>query len=392
MTVLSTEVLKDAINTTSVPPEPSIIDQRSHIWEKIQEAQKSNDTILTKILLAAYNELDQPKKPAPPKMTRSLSAMPVLPNAQTIIGGNNSETVTELEDNLVYAVGAVTSHQDIGFTPYFNENIKKLRAPLPLTIFDREWQKKAIAAHLMLKPSKSTEDKAYRGLAYHDEWTQTHSSWTNNHRAFYITLRDVYNKGIFAEKLRIHKENCDAISDVYGFMTAFRYDMQVRMNAFAHRIPSKDGAAVPDISVKQMVVVEQCYSTVRSLGEASWKDNNYAPGFSHANVDPDTGFKRPDLHKSSSYQSSLNRDGVQNQGNHQERRREKRWANGYNEHFANTGNRPYSFGGRNQHHQFNNQNDFNSYNANYYPHHQSQGNPNPVTVSGWKQTFQRRKF
>ncbi|KAA1092641.1 hypothetical protein PGT21_009382 [Puccinia graminis f. sp. tritici] len=37
---------------------------------------------------------------------------------------------TELEDNLIYTVGAVTSHQDIGFTPYFNDNICKLKAPL----------------------------------------------------------------------------------------------------------------------------------------------------------------------------------------------------------------------------------------------------------------------
>ncbi|KAA1088537.1 hypothetical protein PGT21_010701 [Puccinia graminis f. sp. tritici] len=151
----------------------------------------------------------------------------------------------------------------------------------------------------MLKPSKNSDDKAYRGLAYNDEWTQSHSAWTNNHRSFYITLRDVYNKGIFAEKLRIHKENCDTISDVDGFMTAFRYDMQIRMIAFAHRLPSKDGAAIPDISVKQSVVVEQCYSTVRSYGEASWKDNLQQ----HQN----TAFS--------------------GRGNHQERRKEKRWNN-----------------------------------------------------------------
>ncbi|KAA1084587.1 hypothetical protein PGT21_031719 [Puccinia graminis f. sp. tritici] len=167
------------------------------------------------------------------------------------------------------------------------------------------------------------------GLAYHDEWTQSHSSWTNNHRSFYITLRDVYGKGIFAEKLRIHKENCDAISDIYGFMTAFRYDMQIRMNAFAHRVPSKDGAAVPDISVKQLVVIEQCYSIVRSYGEASWKDNMYAPGASHASYDPDTGTKRPELTKSASYPINNHQQGTGSagRGNHQERRKEKRWNN-----------------------------------------------------------------
>jgi hypothetical protein len=174
----------------------------------------------------------------------------------------------------------------------------------------------------MLKPSKHTEDKAYRGLAYHDEWTQSHSSWTNNHQSFYITLRDVYRKALFAEKVRIHKENCDAISDVYGFMTAFRYDMQIRMNTFAHRVPSKDGAAVPDILVKQSLVIEKCYSLVRSFGEASWKDNLYAPGQSHTNYDPDTGARRPELSKSASYPSTHTKMGGshQGQGNHQGRR------------------------------------------------------------------------
>ncbi|KAA1135741.1 hypothetical protein PGTUg99_019033 [Puccinia graminis f. sp. tritici] len=325
------ETAKEVLLNTSIPPEEDQAAERSLVWAKLKEAQSSGDKLLSKILLKAYNELEETVIDGPPKMTRSLSALPVLTNISsdmTILKSNANNTETELEDNLVYAVGTVTSHQDIGFTPYFDDNIRKLKAPLPLTIFDREWQKKALAAHLMMKPSKNSEDKAYRGLAYHDEWTQSHSSWTNNHRSFYITLRDVYGKGIFAEKLRIHKENCDAISDVYGFMTAFRYDMQIRMNAFAHRVPSKDGAAIPDISVKQSVVVEQCYSLVRSYGEASWKDNLYAPGASHASYDPDTGTKRPELSKSASYPINQQQGSSSGgRGNHQERRKEKRWNN-----------------------------------------------------------------
>ncbi|KAA1076065.1 hypothetical protein PGT21_033545 [Puccinia graminis f. sp. tritici] len=329
--ILSIETMKDVITNTSVPPEEDLAAERSYVWTKMKEAQASGDKVLAKILLKAYNDLEPIVVEGPPKLTRSISALPVMTHLseETAPLKVMAETETELEDNLVYAVGAVTSHQDIGFTPYFDENIKKLKAPLPLTIFDREWQKKALTAHLMLKPSKSSDDKAYRGLAYNDEWTQSHSAWTNNHRSFYITLRDVYNKGIFAEKLRIHKENCDAISDVYGFMTAFRYDMQIRMNAFAHRLPSKDGAAIPDISVKQSVVVEQCYSIVRSYGEASWKDNLYAPGSSHAAYDPDTGAKRPELMKSISYPSNQQHQNTafSGRGNHQERRKDKRWNN-----------------------------------------------------------------
>ncbi|KAA1076435.1 hypothetical protein PGT21_007094 [Puccinia graminis f. sp. tritici] len=335
--VLSTETIKDVMTNTSIPPDKDSIADRSHIWTKMKEAQASGDILLSKILLKAYNELEDIPidchVEGSHKITRSLSALPVLTNVSepAKIKVPVGATETELEDNLVYAIGAVTSHQDIGFTPYFDDNIRKLKAPLPLTIFDREWQKKALTAHLMLKPSKNSEDKAYRGLAYHDEWTQSHSAWTNNHRSFYITLRDVYGKEKFAEKLRVHKENCDAIADVYGFMTAFRYDMQIRMNAFAHRLPSKDGAAIPDISVKQSVVVEQCYSIVRSYGEASWKDNLYAPGALHASYDPDTGTKRPELTKSVSYPLNQQQHNTfsSGRGNHQERRREKRWNQGW---------------------------------------------------------------
>ncbi|KAA1074742.1 hypothetical protein PGT21_019867 [Puccinia graminis f. sp. tritici] len=140
--------LKEVVDTTSVLPEPSVGDQRSHVWEKIKEAQAAGDAILTKILVAAYKDLEDLATTGSPKLTRSLSALPVLSTVESKKDVPTSATVTELEDNLVYAVGAVTSHQDIGFTPYFDENIRKLKAPLPLTIFDREWQKKAIAAHL----------------------------------------------------------------------------------------------------------------------------------------------------------------------------------------------------------------------------------------------------
>ncbi|KAA1111339.1 hypothetical protein PGTUg99_002241 [Puccinia graminis f. sp. tritici] len=160
-TTLDATTLGQDKSTTKFPPskevsnllgrntvETLVGDQRSHVWEKIKEAQAAGDAILTKILVAAYKDLEDLATTGSPKLTRSLSALPVLSTVESKKDVPTSATVTELEDNLVYAVGAVTSHQDIGFTPYFDENIRKLKAPLPLTIFDREWQKKAIAAHL----------------------------------------------------------------------------------------------------------------------------------------------------------------------------------------------------------------------------------------------------
>ncbi|KAA1101403.1 hypothetical protein PGT21_018904 [Puccinia graminis f. sp. tritici] len=123
-------------------------------------------------------------------------------------------------------------------------------------------------------------------------------------------------------------------------MTAFRYDMQIRMNVFAHRVPSKDGAALPDIAVKQ--------------------------GISHAAYNPDTGTKRPDLIKASLFPSAR---GSTHQGgnggfqhdNHQSRRRDTRrfgrgngpdqWGN-FNYGFQNQGYDGSNYG---YNHQYNNQ-------------------------------------
>ncbi|EHS64866.1 uncharacterized protein PGTG_22462 [Puccinia graminis f. sp. tritici CRL 75-36-700-3] len=125
------------------------------------------------------------------------------------------------------------------------------------------------------------------------------------------------------------------MAEVYGLMTAFRYNMQIRMNVFSHRLPSKEGAAIPDKAVKQDVVIEQCCSTVRPHCDTGWKDNHYAPGGSHANYDPDTGSKKPDLPRSNlapNYHNGNRQQSPFNQynnhpygpGNHQERRRDKK--------------------------------------------------------------------
>ncbi|KAA1084921.1 hypothetical protein PGT21_050220 [Puccinia graminis f. sp. tritici] len=53
------------------------------------------------------------------------------------------------QGGLHFMSGAVTTHADIGFTPFFDKNIKELRAPLPLTIFNKDWQERAITYHVV---------------------------------------------------------------------------------------------------------------------------------------------------------------------------------------------------------------------------------------------------
>ena len=38
---------------------------------------------------------------------------------------------------LRFITGGMPKHDNMGFTPYFNKNIRKLRGPIPLTIFNR---------------------------------------------------------------------------------------------------------------------------------------------------------------------------------------------------------------------------------------------------------------
>ncbi|KAA1139057.1 hypothetical protein PGTUg99_034979 [Puccinia graminis f. sp. tritici] len=87
-------------------------------------------------------------------------------------------------------------------------------------------------------------------------------------------------------------------------MVAFRYDMEVRSNTFSHRITDEDVKnAIPDISQRKESVVEQCYNTCRNFGELEWEENLYAPGLSHSNHDPLTGYLKP-LRNGNGYQAS----------------------------------------------------------------------------------------
>ncbi|KAA1106654.1 hypothetical protein PGT21_036830 [Puccinia graminis f. sp. tritici] len=221
---------------------------------------------------------------------------PMLPAAESA-AGQTPEKFFLTEGDLVYAIGSVTNHNSVGFAPFLDENIRKLRSLLPLTIFNRKWQQRAMSYHLDCchRSDESSSDKeksgGYKGFAFVQEWTQTYAQWTQNHRAFCKTLHDVYKIKKFSKLLATHKNNCDDITEEFGFMVVFRYDMEVRNNTFSHRITEEDVKnAIPDISQRKESVVEQCYNVSRNFGELEWEENLYAPGLSHCNHDPLTGY------------------------------------------------------------------------------------------------------
>ena len=127
---------------------------------------------------------------------------------------------------LTFTMGTVPKHNEMGFTPYFDKNLRKLKGPLPLTIFNRAWKNNAILYHLEKRAkadNSSTDRNRYTGFLYPSEWTQTFAEWTTNHQGFYQTLVTEYSFKKFAKWLLAHKANTNAIQAEDGFMTALHY-------------------------------------------------------------------------------------------------------------------------------------------------------------------------
>ncbi|EHS63123.1 uncharacterized protein PGTG_20710 [Puccinia graminis f. sp. tritici CRL 75-36-700-3] len=307
----------------------SVMTERQNMWHRALAAQDAGDESLAEMLFGAIGRIgaNQPKIPAK-KAEADVFALPTrtasggviyqeLAPALPCIESKPAQTPEKFfltEGDLVYAIGTVTNHNSVGFAPFLDENIHKLRSPLPLTIFNRKWQQRAMAHHLdrRQRSDDSSSDKeksgGYKGFAFVQEWTQTYAQWTRNHRAFCKTLHDVYKIKKFSKLLATHKNNCDDITEEFGFMVAFRYDMEVRNNTFSHRITDEDVKnAIPDISQRKESVVEQCYNVCRNFGELEWEENLYAPGLSHCGQDPLTGYLKPSKfgnHPNNGYQNN----------------------------------------------------------------------------------------
>ncbi|PLW12156.1 hypothetical protein PCANC_13714 [Puccinia coronata f. sp. avenae] len=189
------------------------------------------------------------------------------PESQTAKLGEDSEGESVVGD-LKFTLGAVPKHNEMGFMPYFNKKIRKLKGPIPLTIFKKTWKNTAILYHSE-KQAKTEETLSnrnhYTGFPYPSEWTQTFAEWTTNHQGFYQTLVTKYGYKKFAKWLLAHKANANAILVKDGFMTALRYNVQIANSA---------------------------YATCRKFKELEFPDNPYAESGTRVNWDPTTGNPR----------------------------------------------------------------------------------------------------
>jgi hypothetical protein len=243
---------------------------------------------------------------------------PVVPSIPITQGG------------LTFMAGVVTTHADICFTPFFDKNIRELRSPLPLTIFDKDWQERALTYHVekRTKSEDSGNEKVsrYSGLPYPNEWSQTYTSWSMNHKTFHELLRDVYDLSVFAGWITIHKQHVDNLHKHHGFMPAFRYDMMTRANTFSHRVYDRTGTEmVPDISKFKTDIWQICYSQSQKFQELGFTDNPYAKGGVRENWDPLSGEERrakasQPYNSSSHYGGQLNRNENSHHSNYAEMR------------------------------------------------------------------------
>ncbi|POW22409.1 hypothetical protein PSHT_01313 [Puccinia striiformis] len=212
--------------------------------------------------------------------------------------------VTEVR-NLKFKWGVSNSHSDGGFAPYFHKNIIELKGFLPLTIFNKEWQARALAWNAKNQSKVSEEDKGlkYWGLKVPNEYAISFSDWTLNYVVFYETMRFTYRYETLGQWILLHKLNCDKILRKDGFMTALRYitfrpesapvqpltlvtlHSQIRTNAWQFK-PIEDGKEyVSDFSKMKRETYEEAYGEARNNDELQ----PYEIGGSREKWDPVTG-------------------------------------------------------------------------------------------------------
>ncbi|KAH9823360.1 hypothetical protein DFH28DRAFT_1172843, partial [Melampsora americana] len=225
-------------------------------------------------------------------------------------GGENRVAV--VEGGFTFVGGASTKlDSNIGLTPFFEKNIRELRMPVPLTIFNEEWQDEAWQYHTEKKVRSDDQTKAqnlYSGLPYPHEFTQNYMAWATNYRNFIKTVRNKFKFNKLAEWLEKHKENVEEIREEECWMVAFRYDLKMRTLLLTEKVTHADGSIGPiDISEKRRDVKELCFAKARKCDELSFFDNPYAKDGERFDWDHNTGTqKKNSLSKSMSFNSQNN--------------------------------------------------------------------------------------
>ncbi|OAV95533.1 hypothetical protein PTTG_10024 [Puccinia triticina 1-1 BBBD Race 1] len=192
---------------------------------------------------------------------------------------------------VIFDDSAIPTNDELGFTPFFERRLIKFRAPLPLTIFNKAWQDKAIL-HTAEKRVKSDngDTNRYTGYPYPNKYLQTYQEWSINHQGFLAAVRRIPSHANLAVWLVAHKQNADVIIWREGFMTALRYNIHVRNNALTHWVALPNGTlSVANFLLLRKEILLTVHAKAIRFGETDFPDNPYAAGACRFGWDPTTG-------------------------------------------------------------------------------------------------------
>ena len=252
----------------------------------------------------------------PPSALNTKTTITPIPNPVRAPPPSNKTDATP--GGVVFDDDARPTNHNVGFSPFFKKNLLELCWPLPLTIFNEVWQDKAII-HYNKKRSKADESNIdkdrYTGYPYPCEYTQTYAEWSINHQGFYAALIQIANYPKFAGWLLVHKRHCDQLVTQHGFMTGLRYDINVRTNAFAHRIEMPNGStSITNISIYNDVIAQKIIARCRKFDKTDFTENPYIKGGARQKWDPVTGLDPSKAdHQTTTNGSNPKGNGGQNQ-------------------------------------------------------------------------------
>ncbi|OAV98546.1 hypothetical protein PTTG_01818 [Puccinia triticina 1-1 BBBD Race 1] len=322
-TAVAEEDVKIAIgHNDGLEPEDSTInhvlgnDDRERLWKCAMDADLRGDLaaseMFCRLLKVQTKPVDASAKPSPSQpvkhrpppvatvkqghrkrsRTKTPATSSTLQKKEETIEPEKKVDEAVEEEGILFVTGAVSAHTSLGLGDFFEQNIRELRSPLPLTIFNKEWQEASHICHVPKRSRNHKERGRYAGHPYPNEWSQSFSSWTNNHRNFHTALKEVYGLTDFADMMLGHKENVDHLHSVHGFLPAFRYDLMMRADTFSRRVSVNGVATAPDISKFRRDLWEKCLALSLKLDELGFNDNPYREGGIRWAWDPITGARK----------------------------------------------------------------------------------------------------
>ncbi|EFP90308.2 uncharacterized protein PGTG_16334 [Puccinia graminis f. sp. tritici CRL 75-36-700-3] len=211
------EIIDDPVDESQNNVKATASRAKEIILAKAVKAQEDGDEAKADRFFAMYDTLAREASPKPTTRdaaVASTSLEPIPTSKKRPIKAKGMPQVRGIK----FIWANTNSHDNGGFTPYFHKNLLELKGPIPLTIFNKAWQEEALSYHSKNRPktdeSSAEKNLRYHGLAVPDEWLQSFSDWTLNHRCFHETIRERYNYPVLA---KVEKDGEESFSNISQF-------------------------------------------------------------------------------------------------------------------------------------------------------------------------------